>query len=450
MGFINKFVKDKKFIYAYEKGIFFKEEEKLLKSNMNICFVGAGVSTIFSIIHLLQNGYPGKNITVLDKGKDIEDRPENEYIFGFGGAGFKSDGKILYSLTQGGELEKYTGREKAKELLKKLKNYVKNFHPDPSKIVSTGIEELPDFIKKSEFNLSRSECQHIGTDYLKIWNQNVRDYFKEKKVNFVFNTEVKDIIFSTKTIITNDKQYRFDKIILAMGKSGTKLLTQFIKKYNLETTPKATQIGVRFESEYKYFKKIVDLFYDFKLTKMYKDIHVRTFCCNSIAAYVACENIGGLYSYNGHAYKEKDKENGKTNFGIMLEIPNIKDPLSYTQDLVKRCNEGGIGKYFSPSNKQTNITSQKINLSDFINLYGDYSEIVLDFIENLNKMFNFGDDYIFYLPEIKYLTNEVKVKYNNLELENYKDIYMIGDILSARGIAISACQGIYVAEGLLR
>lgn len=449
MGFINKFVKDKKFIYAYEKGIFFKEEEKLLKSNMNICFVGAGVSTIFSIIHLLKNGYPGKNITVLDKGKDIEDRPENEYIFGFGGAGFKSDGKIIYSTIQGGELSKYTGEEKAKDLLNILKKHVKDFHPDPTKIISSGINKIPDFIHNSNFDLNQSECQHIGTDYLKIWNQNVREYFRENEVNFLFDTEVVDIDFSEKEIKTKDNNtHKFDKIILAVGKSGTKFLTNLINKYNLQTSPKATQIGVRFESDYKYFKKIVDHFYDFKLTKKYKDISVRTFCCNSIAAYVAKEDVNELYSYNGHAYKDSSKENGLTNFGIMMEIPNIGNPLEYTQQLVSKCNK--IGNYYTPGNRKPTLLGKKITLNEFNNLYEDKAQIILDFIQELNNMFCFEQDYVFYLPEVKYLTNEVKVKHDSLELGEYKDIYMIGDILSARGIAISACQGIYVAEGLLR
>jgi uncharacterized FAD-dependent dehydrogenase len=54
-----------------------------------------------------------------------------------------------------------------------------------------------------------------------------------------------------------------------------------------------------------------------------------------------------------------------------------------------------------------------------------------------------------YIPEVKYLSPEVKVNYENLSLIDYPNVHFVGDALSARGITVSGAQAIYVAEYML-
>jgi uncharacterized FAD-dependent dehydrogenase len=67
----------------------------------------------------------------------------------------------------------------------------------------------------------------------------------------------------------------------------------------------------------------------------------------------------------------------------------------------------------------------------------------------MNKVFEFGDDYGIYIPEVKYLSPEPLVNYNNLTLTNYDNVHFAGDALSARGITVSGAHGIYIAESIL-
>jgi uncharacterized FAD-dependent dehydrogenase len=60
------------------------------------------------------------------------------------------------------------------------------------------------------------------------------------------------------------------------------------------------------------------------------------------------------------------------------------------------------------------------------------------------------DDYGIYIPEVKYLSPEVKVNYSNLSLVDYPNVYFAGDALSARGITVSGAQAIYIAESFLK
>jgi uncharacterized FAD-dependent dehydrogenase len=74
----------------------------------------------------------------------------------------------------------------------------------------------------------------------------------------------------------------------------------------------------------------------------------------------------------------------------------------------------------------------------------------MDFIGDMKKIFpTLGSDWGIYIPEVKYLSPEPLVNYNNLSLTTYPNVHFVGDALSARGITVSGAQGIYVAEDLL-
>jgi uncharacterized FAD-dependent dehydrogenase len=54
-----------------------------------------------------------------------------------------------------------------------------------------------------------------------------------------------------------------------------------------------------------------------------------------------------------------------------------------------------------------------------------------------------------YIPEVKYLSPEPLVNYDDLSLNDYPNVHFVGDALSARGITVSGAHGIYVAEKLI-
>ena len=57
----------------------------------------------------------------------------------------------------------------------------------------------------------------------------------------------------------------YDELIFAVGKSGIDFAQSLSDEYKLPTEPKSVQIGVRFEAPQKYFQKLIDISYDFKL-----------------------------------------------------------------------------------------------------------------------------------------------------------------------------------------
>ena len=79
-----------------------------------LVIVGAGVAGVNAATKLVDSGYPGKDITIIDMGKDPYNRKYSEVMEGFLGAGGWSDGKLTYHTSIGGQLSKYCGEEKAK------------------------------------------------------------------------------------------------------------------------------------------------------------------------------------------------------------------------------------------------------------------------------------------------------------------------------------------------
>ena len=263
------------------------------------------------------------------------------------------------------------------------------------------------------------------------------------------------------------KKIKFDTLIYGTGKAGMDLTQKIVREKQLPTEARAVQIGVRFECPQHYFQKLIDISYDFKLYQKFDNVSLRSFCTNNNAAYVAVEETYGDISYNGHAKKGKEFENQMTNFGILMEIKGIEDPFKWSRDIVNSCNvvdskteENLGGLYYSPNQtRQPSNTSEGERVKSqavpeevlplIRSSFNGYFKYIEDFIDQMNKVFEFGDDWGMYIPEVKYLSPEPLVDYKNLALVNYPNVHFVGDALSARGITVSGAQGIYVAESLL-
>ena len=441
--------------------------------NKKIVIVGAGVAGINAATKLVDNGYPGELITIIDKGKDPINRLPEEVMTGMLGAGGWSDGKLTYHTSIGGQLAKYCGEEKAMELMKQVVDNFTRFHPKPEEIFMSDPQEEPEFIKPY-FGLRMFPVWHIGSNFLHEIAKNWYQYLVDKGVDFKWNFEVYSIDFENNKInaIKHNEDADslesltlYDELIFAVGKSGINFAQALSNQYELPTEPKSVQIGVRFEAPQKYFQKLIDVSYDFKLYQKFDNVSLRSFCTNNNAAYVAVEETYGDVSYNGHAKKGEEFRNDMTNFGILMEIKGIEDPFKWSRDVVDKCNVNSTiynthaGLYYSPNlTRRPSHTSEGNVVScfpiDSLDIFkeamGEYADYVLNFIDNMNSVFNFGDDWGMYIPEVKYLSPEPLVNYDNLSLTEYSNVYFAGDALSARGITVSGAHGIYIAENLIK
>ena len=429
--------------------------------NKHIVMVGAGVANVNAATKLIDEGFNGK-ITIIDMGKDPYKRPYEEVMTGFLGAGGWSDGKLTYHTSIGGQLSKYCGEEKAMELFDQVIDNFKRFHPNPSEVQCSNPIAEPDFIKPY-FGLRLFPVWHVGTDYLHEIGKNWYNFLVDNSVEFHWETKVDNIWFEKNQLMadngSNPYFLNYDTLIFGVGKSGIDFGKKLAEKYELPTEPKPVQIGVRFEAPQKHFQKLIDVSYDFKLYRKYEDkgVSLRSFCTNNNAAYVAVEETYGDHSYNGHAKKDEAFRNDMTNFGILMEVQGIDNPFEWSRELVGKVQKEGTGLFYSPTRKPT-TTSEGVDVSaiqidslDKIReAFQGYYTYIDDFIDDMKKVFpTLGDDWGVYVPEIKYLSPEPLVNYNDLSLTKYSNVHFVGDALSARGITVSGAQGTLVAEQIL-
>ena len=430
-----------------------------------IVIIGAGVAGINAATKLVDNGYDGSLITIIDKGKDPINRLPEEVMTGMLGAGGWSDGKLVVSTVQGGQLSKYCGEEKAMSLMEEVVANFTRFHPQPDAISCSNPTEEPDFIKPY-FTLRMSLVWHIGSNFLHEIAKNWYAYLLDKGVNFIWEKEAVHIHFETNDVRYGDpgcgcraEHMPYDELIFGVGKSGIDFAQTLSNQYNLPTEAKAVQIGVRFETPQKYFQKLIDVSYDFKLYQKYDNVSIRSFCTNNNAAFVAVEETYGDVSYNGHAKKGDKYQNDMTNFGILMEIKGIEDPFTWSRDAVQQVQGITGGLYYSPNytrrpsltSEGTTVTATQTNsLAPLKSALGEYADYITNFINDMNTVFEFGDDWGMYIPEVKYLSPEPLVNYTDLSLNDYPNVHFVGDALSARGITVSGAHGIYVAENLLK
>ncbi len=432
-----------------------------------LVIVGAGVAGVNAATKLVDNGFPGKNITIIDMGKDPYRRPYSEVMTGFLGAGGWSDGKLTYHTAIGGHMSKYCGEEKAMELFDEVINNFKRFHPKPEEVQCSNPVAEPDFIKPY-FGLRLFPVWHVGTDYLHEIGKNWYDFLVDNGVEFIWETKVTSIDFDAQELFIGEEEtfinpknwpISYDRLMFAVGKSGIDFGKQLADDYKLPTEPKPVQIGVRFEAPQKHFQKLIDVSYDFKLYRKFEDkgVSLRSFCTNNNAAYVAVEQTYGDHSYNGHAKKDEKYRNDMTNFGILMEVNGIEEPFKWSRDLVSKVNKDGTGLYYSPTRTPSttsegeDVSAVTIDQMDEVReAFQGYYSYIDDFIEDMKKVFpTLGDDWGVYIPEVKYLSPEPLVNYSDLSLVDYDNVHFVGDALSARGITVSGAQGIYVTDYIL-
>ena len=431
----------------------------------SIVIVGAGVAGVNAATKLIDNNFDGK-ITIIDMGKNPYERPYEDVMTGFLGAGGWSDGKLTYHTAIGGQLTKYTGDDKAMELMDQVIENFKRFHPKPEEVQCSNPIAEPDFIKPY-FGLRLFPVWHVGTDYLHEIGKNWFDFLTENGVEFIWETKVSDIDFDTNIIRASlldggeEINVKYDELIFGVGKSGIDFGKQLAEKYKLPTEPKSVQIGVRFEAPQKHFQKLIDVSYDFKLYRKFEDkgVSLRSFCTNNNAAYVAVEQTYGDHSYNGHAKKDEAFRNDMTNFGILMEINGIEKPFDWSRNVVQSVNKEGTGLYYSPSRKPSttsegiDVSAIQINSKELDTVreqFDGYFQYIDDFVSDMKKVFpTLQNDWGIYIPEVKYLSPEPLVDYSDLALTKFPNVHFVGDALSARGITVSGAQGIYVSEALL-
>lgn len=416
--------------------------------NEKLVFIGAGPSTLFSVLYLLENGIEGSNIIIIDKGKNPYERNPKDLLYGFGGAGLFSDCKLVFSETTDTISHLISDKKKYFDLIKK---YIYEFHPDPDAIT---ISYPTDYECKSDLQLIQSECWHVGSDYGLIIGKKIYNYFREKGVKIVFENEVVSINLEDNEIQMvdelGDRFIYYDYLQIGTGKIGGKdILTNCYNEFGIPIKKGAIHFGGRFETEItpEILNIVNNIQYDFKFEKKYNEnLRIRTFCCNTGNAHVVKELTPQGVQFNGHSYKNKNL-NDLCNFGIIMEIKGEE----WTEERLLKGLEEGICCEEEP--KFESSLKEKFQNKLYMSLgLWDFRKELNDFVIQLNKELNFGKNCRTYFPEIKQSIGIIETdEYFRLEDGRFNNVAWVGDACTgSRGIVPAAITGLKSVEKLIQ
>src|SRR3989344_4356368 len=204
-----------------------------------IKIIGSGPAGIFAAYTLANSG---KNfeIEIIDKGGNIEERscsndPSNA-LHGIGGAGLKSDGKLILDRRVGNNLAEVTNSENVQRLIDDVEKIFMKFGAPPPKDKrgeAIGLERKA-LQHGIEFVYPRQT--HIGTNQLRPLMEEFQNFLEGKGVKFSCNTEIKNL---------DDLEY--DYLILAPGRvgGGSGWMEDILKEKNATFNYRPIDIAVR-------------------------------------------------------------------------------------------------------------------------------------------------------------------------------------------------------------
>lgn len=467
----------------------------------DVIVVGMGPSSIFFAYEMVKLN-KNKKILLIDQGKRVEDRncpiekigkcvkckPLCNITSGFSGAGAFSDGKLsLYNsedddIYVGGNLHKYIGVQKTKDLIDYTDKIYLEFGAD-SKLEGTQyveeVKELKEKANKEGLTLIDIPIRHLGTEKAHELYKKLENYLEENGVDMMFKTKVEDLIIENEEIkgvkiidLKNNsskeiKEVYSDKVVLAVGRKGANWLVEMCDKHKIESRAGVVDIGIRYELPDKVMKKVNEYMYEGKFIGRpgpFKD-KVRTFCQNP-SGFVSAEVYdNNLSLVNGHSYKERKSEN--TNLAILVShnfTYPFNKPIEYGRNVAKNLNELGNGNivvqrlgdiYRGKRTWEEELKNNSVKPTLKSAVPGDITFAIgyrtmtdiLQFIRTLDKVVEgfANPDNLLYGPEIKFYSNQLVID-ENFET-SIKGLYSIGDGGGmTRGLMMASASGVQMAR----
>jgi uncharacterized FAD-dependent dehydrogenase len=391
-------------------------------------------------------------------------------LSGWGGAGAYSDGKLTLTSAFGGWLREYLPEPELDELIRHVDSVYRQYGAgrDIHGEDREAVERLRKKARSYDLELVPARIRHIGTDLCRAVLRNIRDYL-DGRVSLLFNTVVSQIITDDGAVsgvaTRGGERYEAPVVVVAAGREGSSWLSEEAHRLGLSLQTNPVDIGVRVELPAAILKDITDIAYEAKLlytTKRFRD-RIRTFCMNPYGEVVR-ENSEGVFSVNGHSYKER--RTGNTNFALLVSTDFTKpfhEPITYGRYIARLANmlSGGVlvqrlgdlkmGRRSTPeriaegSVRPTLEDATPGDLS-FVLPYRHLTAIMemLEALDNVAPGVNSGDT-LLYGVEVKYYSLRMKLS-QTLETE-IRNLYAVGDGAGVtRGLIQASVSGVVAAR----
>lgn len=305
---------------------------------------------------------------------------------------------------------------------------------------------------------------HLGTDILKETNENIYRHFSSfENIEFLFGVTAEDVDFGPPHRVHTEKgDFEFDELVIAVGRSGHRLMERLKEKYPQLVKPNQfVDIGIRYELPNHVMDPFSDM-YEVKIRYRTKTGYICRIFCQNPAGKVTLEKYEDFTTVNGYSDSLRKTEN--TNFAILVTTrftEPFKDPTGYGVNLAKLANilAGDREKVilqtygdFKEFRRTKRLGRVHPTLDPESYILGDANlvfpskirESLVDFVENLDRVIPGAAyfDNLLYAVEVKFYTN----KFLNDVVE---DLHVIGDCSGwTRSVQYATSMGYMRAMGM--
>ena len=424
--------------------------------------IGFGPSGVFASLLLARRGYKP---LVLERGLDVNERTkkvdklfnngefstEGNILFGEGGAGTFSDGKLTTSSTD-----------------IRIRHMLETF-------VKHGADPEIMYINKP----------HIGTDILRNVMKSIRKEIIKLGGEVRFSSQVTDFIIENDTIkgvvVNNNETINTDVVIMGVGHSARDTF-ELLHSKGLNMVQKPFSMGVRIEhpqkmideSQYGKFSKATNLgAADYKLA--YHASNGRsayTFCMCPGGDVVCSASEVGLLATNGMSEHKRDHENANSGFLVNVDPSDFGSDhplagINLQREIERKAFIAGGSNYNAPIQKVGDFLNDQVStslgkvkpsylpgykfakLTDILPSFitDTLKEALLDFDKKI-KGFAM-DDAIMTGVETR-SSSPVRITRSENHESNIKGLYPMGEGAGfAGGITTSAVDGLKTAEQII-